>query len=362
MNDAVNSSNRNPPNINNLPPTNSKGGVNTNMEIPSIGFSNQDFLTRFEDDQLEDEMNHAFSAADNPIVPAPREQLACIGEKELMDISKTNPWFHPSYLGVFIAIMTEILQLERINQFNEAQIERDSRGRMVDMAKNMSTLTKLLYQNQAQEKFIEAMSCFLSAGISTGQLVDTIRNYGRASQEVNKDITDKTNEIKALEDKIKSGHGVFDPPQNPTQQQLTDFHNKQDAILKNPQPNEPLHIAKARTDLATAKQDLAKMENSLHKADAIRQKEYQMNQLSQLRGDIMKQIVQGTTSSITGIIKLEEGRIDALKQLLEGYNQALHKFNELATRAAESAATRVDKTTETITQTVRTGFQAQHYR
>jgi hypothetical protein len=96
---------------------------------------------------------------------------------------KSNPWFNPSFLANFNAIMGELFNLNSKSRFLEAKLEIKGGQIELAIAKDKSEATKSATDARVAAKQIEAFAAFAQAAISFGSMAQTANNSVKARKE-----------------------------------------------------------------------------------------------------------------------------------------------------------------------------------
>jgi len=259
----------------------------------------------------------ANAQADNPKLSRPRTVAEILaGLHQVIEDGKAgNPWFNVSYLAVFNSLMNELMNSQRKNRFMEAQTAIKAAKTTLLIAKENSELTKAYHDAQAAEKMTEAIASFLNAGVSGASLVAMNRNVGRGNARAEQEIKDQEAHIKNLEAGGGTGVGT----------------NK--AKVKKQTDPEALN---------TAQEQLRRMKADKN-SQAFQYARYYNEQTSAL-SQMMTQSINGASALVQAGIKTEEGHIDALKQMNEGYLQILRTYADNSAKARDEAQQSFDKT------------------
>lgn len=279
------------------------------------------------------------TTADQPN-PYPPKKVSSETIKDTLKELKKSSWFAPTFLATFIAVMQDIANYERLTHLQEGQIEIKMRDYLFQLAKTTSELTKALYEKQSYEKVIEAFSNFASAAVSGVQFVQSTRNLGVATKKVEDRITAKQNEIQTEKDHQRGVITTDEPDSVKRQQKLTELEQRgySDKVKK-------------------LEKQLANMEDS-RDSDIQRQLQHE-DETTRHFSDTLKQTIQGVGAFIQSRIKLEEGEIESLKQLTEGYIQAFNKYSETSARARDDAKQAFDREYDFTNRIVESSFKLQ---
>ena len=290
-----------------------------------------------------------------PKIPVADEKI--IGDflaKEVASFQKENPWLKPSFIGAYSKVLFEILELQRKTQFTEAQMEVKIRVKLFEMAKSSAELSKLITNTQAIEKMTSAISSFVTAGVQTVTAIQTVQNYGKASETVDKRIAEakqkvvdkinegKTNTIKAGEvipDKIPQDTKL---PSNATPKQIDKFIEDNKAAPKTAE------LKKMETDL----DNLVKS-----RPESIQREVSHMDQYTNMIKDALKSTIDGATGVIQATVTLKRAVMEEEKGLLDGHMQALNKFSETTSKAQADEKAKGEKTSEILDRALQSNTQ-----
>ncbi len=280
----------------------------------------------------------AVTGADQPHLYPPK-LLSSEEANEAINKLKEVQWFSPSFLANFIAVMQEIANYERLNQFQDSMAEVKMRDYLFQLAKATSDLTKQLYEQQSAEKMAEAFSSFTSAFISGVQFVATVKNFGDSTAKVEKKINEKKRELNtAIEKEFNEGR-VSAGNTLPTQQtmQLPQPGPARDQAIADYRANEPNKPPKVKE----LEKELKKMENS-RESDILQWLHHEDQKMNSIT-EALKHTITAVKEIYVSKIKLQEGEIDSLKQLLEGFIQAFNKYLETLSRGRDDAKAAFDR-------------------
>jgi hypothetical protein len=279
----------------------------------------------------ERQLDYSEVESDNPKAPPPKGEMLT-DEEQTVEEFKANLWFAPSMLASFINAVNQLLQMQKEQQFKEAQNELIMRDRLFEMAKSSGALARELMNNQAQEQIVQAVASFATAAISVGQAVQTVRNVGAAEREVkaNKEINDRlANQQKRVDDAQKN----LDKLQNENNVAASD--SEADLTSK-------VGDAKAK-DILNARKELDKEQQKLDELQSERRRDILTRQqhkdgLTQTLTDVYKSTINGVQGVLLANIKWDSGVKEELQKILDGFIQAMNKYSETTTKSRDDAA------------------------
>lgn len=281
---------------------------------------------------------------DKPTLAAPDAALTSDASlQQAVETLKANPWFLPSFLSAFNAIMYELLQTQKQIQFNESNMELYVRQKLYDLAQTNAELSKQITDNQAFEKLVQAVAAFATAALTAYNLVETTKNMGEATSKVENDIKNQRSQLDKAkfaelnkDPETKAKIGVIDEPINPSADQIA---KREKALSEVVDKNKDYQYKS--DEVKREQKKLDELEGS--KETKIYEKERMLSTLSQMKGEALKQAVQAVSGVLTAQITFERGRMEESKGLNEGAIQALNKFSETTTKARDDAKGNFDK-------------------
>lgn len=300
-------------------------------------------MTKGERDQLEKELTQLI---DNPLyVPPPKPRA------DLSDTTaaiNTNPALRfPSFIGSFAAIIREILREQAKIGYTEA-----IRGADITRATNVSNvsgaaLQKQITMTQANEKLVQAIASFVSAGVSIISFMDTAKSAGKAQKEVEEQIdlaSKQAPKSKVQAEALEDPHAFLagDKPGVVTSKTKLDkalddpeFKTKWDKAQDNLDMMEKLKTetkAKAKADEKNLDELL---QNKVRKVD---DRERTLNQLVHMKGEAMKSLVQAVSGVMTASITMDRAVLEEIKGINDAMIQTLNKYSETTMKQHDAAA------------------------
>ncbi|WP_042280603.1 hypothetical protein [Candidatus Protochlamydia sp. R18] len=278
---------------------------------------------------------------------------------------KSNPFFNPSFLANFQSIMDELLNLQRNTHYLEAQVELKQRALIITISTTQSELTKALYDSRAEEKMIEAITSFVQAGIAGLSLAQTWANTGiargNAQKTVDNNISHERSLMRSAEDKkaalatekagIENRPLVGTDPNNMTPRPYT---NAEKTRLK--------EIEKENTALdkkiAKHQENIQEFEKPGYFRQVLESERQILNTQTQFKNEILKNIVNGISQSLQAGLISEQGAIDSLKTMNDGYLDVLRKYADSTAKSRDEAKADFDKTLDFVNKIVDSVFKA----
>lgn len=280
----------------------------------------------------------AVTTPDQPNI-FPLRQFSSEATDEATKQLKETSWLSTTFLAAISALINGMAHYETLNFLSQAKLETKLRDYIFQMAKSNSELTKALYEKQSEEKRMEAFNHFASATISAVQFVQTMKNKGVGTKKVDDDIAkNKT----ALEQQGLKDAGV------------TTGDNQQEIQRK---VNDYAALGQKSDEYKALEKKISKME--LKRDGLIEQQIDREDRKTQNVSDTIKQTVQGIGSLIQSGIKSEQGQIDALKQLQDGFIQAFTKYSDTSAHERDSAQSGFERYYDFITRLVDSVFRYQ---
>ncbi len=243
----------------------------------------------------------------------------------------SNPFFNPSFLANFASIMDELLNLKRDTSYLEAQVELKARELTIAITTTQSELTKMIAEAQAAEKMVEAITSFIQAGVAAISLAQTWGNAATARKDAEATLAkDKQLEQKNLDevtkkrdDLLRGPNGVATDP-NAIQQRnppLTAQEKKQ--------------VEQYNKEIAGHEKSLQNMDRPEYLRQLINTRTQELNLQSDLKQQIVKNVVAGAGSAIQSGIISERGSLEALKVMNDGYLDLLRKYGDSTSRSKD---------------------------
>ncbi|CUI15982.1 hypothetical protein PNK_0345 [Candidatus Protochlamydia naegleriophila] len=243
----------------------------------------------------------------------------------------SNPFFNPSFLANFSAIMDELLNLKRDTSYLEAQVELKARELTIAITTTQSELTLMIAQAQAAEKMVEAITSFIQAGVAAISLAQTWGNAATARKDAEKTLAaDKKIEqqnldkVKAQRDEIEQRSPVVSTDPNGVQ-------------TRNPPltPADEKKLAQYDKEIAGHEKSLQNMDRPEYLRQLINTRTQELNLQSDLKQQIVKNVVAGAGSAIQSGIIAERGSLEALKVMNDGYLDLLRKYGDSTARSKD---------------------------
>lgn len=261
------------------------------------------------------------SSPGGPIPPAPTAPDGPAGQQPAV---KGNPWFNPSFLASFNAVMSEIMQLQKKTAYEEAQSSLKESQNILAMAETSASLTVKIGETQAAQKMVEAITSFASAGVSMVGTLQTMKNSVRAGAEVDAEQPQLQRNITAAQtnlDEKRAALALIDEPEELILAEAPPAVNP--ARL---QAQQAVEEAQTRLTTATGKRQ-----------EAVYQKTTQINQITQMQTETMKQVIQGTNAMIQAGFSTEQAALEASKTMVEAYQNMLRNLMDNSIKARDSA-------------------------
>lgn len=279
--------------------------------------------------------------SDKPRISIPDpEKISDPNIKKAAELLKTQRWLAPSFIAAFTAVMFELLQLQKEVRYKEADIELLVRQELFELAKSNAHLAKLITDSQAWEKLVQAVSSFVSAAVTTVNMIETTKNIGKASTEIADEIKNKKTQ---LAEAMKT--------ENPQGVSVANNIQDIDDIVRNSSGYK--YTSKQVTDL----QDTLKQLESNREYN-ISNKERMYSQISSMRGEALKATIQGVTQVLTASITFDRGRMEEMKGLNEGMMQSFNKFSETSAKARDDAKAMYDRFADFLARIIDSVFKA----
>ena len=271
---------------------------------------------------------------------------------------KENPWFTPSFLVQFTSVIYELLLLQKNVRFNEAQVEMKVRKELFELAKSNAELQQLITNTQAFEKLVQAVASFVNAGLSAVNLIETTKNLGEARESIEKDITDAKEALtvakaKELEAEKKSKVKVEELPATATPKEREDRLEKLGAAIK---ADDVKDYEYKSPEVKRAQAKLDDLETGRERI--ISQREQVRTQISQMRGQMLKQVIDAISGVLTANITWKRGELELWKGMQEGSIQSLNKFSETSSKARDDAKSMYDRFADFLAKIVDSVFKA----
>jgi uncharacterized linocin/CFP29 family protein len=304
------------------------GGTDATSETGYIktGASTRDQIEKSQAEPPPSQIN-----CDKPKLNAPLSNFT-LSANEVEKETKTNPWLANSYIAAFLAVMYEYMSQQSAIKWSDAERELSLRLQGLELATKSAIQTGEIAKLQAFEKMVQAISSFVTAGISGASAMETARNLGKAERYVNDKIKDhETNLKQAKETELKKT-----------------FPNDNDNEIKNKFDDPTTKYTS--NEVKEAQKKYNKTLSS--KEDEIRQRVNTANQISQATTEAFKQCIQGSSAAWQAQITLERGREEMIKGFMDGLIQALRTFRDTSSEAHSDAKQILDNVSSMISRTI----------
>lgn len=278
----------------------------------------------------------------SPRAPDPEKIREATLRKAIVKL-QSNPWLKPSFLSGFTAVMYLIFNLQKDARYQDAQVGINVRQKLYTLSESTAKLTRLITETQAEEKFVQAISSFVNAGLSTISAIETTRNLGNAAKTYDNEIAAQKKVVQEAKSGENPALAALEKKPGTTQKDLDDF------IRNDKKPDYTEKVKKAE-------EKLAKLEGD--RDQTIRQKEYSLNQVTQMKGEAAKQVVNAFSSFLQATITNERGISEEEKGLLEAAIQVLRTFEEKSTKSTDEAKQEIDRFVDLLTKMTDSTLQA----
>lgn len=269
-----------------------------------------------------------------------------------------NPFFAPSFAAAFAEVMLFIENQQKNTTFMEAQEGIRNYGKMMQMAQNNADLTILSAENQAQQTMLQAISLFVSATLSGLMSLKTMSSMGKSEQQAKEDYSKFKKQEKAElaqlqeEQKVLEGRGRTAVSDNP------------DDVLAAPPPaaseQNAARIKELKKQISEKEDSLAKLKANKNQwiKDQTRMHHDQDIQLINERLKILTSVTEALFKVLESSLERERGKIEALKQLNDGYMNILRTFMDNTSRYRDAANDNFNKLVDLLTQVIQMTFKA----
>lgn len=302
-------------------------------------------------------------------IPSPKAINRAAAKKEAADKAKApNPWMaNPSHLSALFVVLFKIQDLASETRLTEAEVKMLIDKFAVQVGMENAELAKKIKDLSADKEMVRAVGSFINAGVAAYQLSGVVG--AKAKAEAAKDaavkdkIDDQKNNIdtanKAMGDIRKTPEataaGIVNPPMaNPdTDQQAIAKLKAHGVALGVPGAGDAV-TAKA-TEYQKALDDRAKAETEINKLEHQGREEFRMalqheGQMAQLKGDIIKGLVEGSIGVTTSLYTKEEAEKDKSKVINDALTQLLNKFGDSTGKAKDDLQSQHDKVLQLLVQ------------
>jgi hypothetical protein len=269
---------------------------------------------------------------------------------------KDKEWFSSitPFLSTFLSAMFDLLDVEGEIFYKEAMNELDNRGQLMEFAKSSAELAKLLQDNKAQEHRVQAYASFGSAAVSGFQFMQTTRNLGTAKREVEAEIATQKSEVLKLE---RNGAG-FTLGSDGKKWTRNEVEVPEEVINDSVTRYKTTDDYKNNRDLIKQQKVWDKLEEN--KSTNINQKTHHLDEMSRHIGDGIKQTLQGVQGLLQATIATDTGVKEAMKIMIDGFTQALNKYNETTTKSRDDARANHERFIEFMNRIITAAYKAQH--
>lgn len=306
----------------------------------AAGFSTQDSMSIIgkNNNQLGAAFDINVVSGSEPQIAIPNSQLA--NSQEAVKAAASNPWFKPSFLASFLVVMMEVAKSQKQGHYLEAQLGIQGNKLTLALAQNQADLTIASYALQAQEKQVEAIASFMNAAVSAATIVANHRNIGAGKREAQADT--RAARAKADEADV-AAYGVKDPSK-PGGRDVSGVSTDPDKIKD---LQDKATASKKHADKMEASEDQRAFDHTTR-----------LNQTTQNQMQMVTQMINGTSSLIQASIKIQEGQIEAQKQMNDAYMQLMRTYTDNAFKNADEFQQNLSNTLDFIMKIVDSDFRA----
>ena len=286
----------------------------------------------------------------SPRAPDPEKIREATLRKAIVKL-QSNPWLKPSFLSGFTAVMYLIFNLQKDARYQDAQVGINVRQKLYALGESTAKLTRLITETQAEEKYIQAISSFVNAGLAVINLAETTKNVGTANKQITDEINAKKKELHDVKMKENPDLKVLDMPKRDPSKSQEDHMKEIDAWMKTKDKD-----FKYSPEVEKLEKQLQNMEES--KQSNISRRETTLSQISQTRGEAAKQVVNAFSSFLQASITTDRAIAEEEKGLLEAAIQVLRTYEEKSTKSADEAKQEIDRFVDILTKMTDSTLQA----
>lgn len=264
------------------------------------------------------------------------EQAGSTPLKEVMG----NPWFAPSFLSSFHEAMLVLERLMSKIRRRETELDIAAREKMHELQQTEAKLVEALYAQQSREKMLEAAGQFASAATSAVQ-------FFAVAQHTNQALTKAQNANPDRTTRIAEGHDVYE-------------HNKAEITrLRREIADNPPDVDNLRNQLNGYLQANEPHQKLLDKQEkAVMHEIQQFQQQLQPVAEMIRSSIHGVVQTLSANVKLQEGTIEAIKQLVEALMQAMRTISENAAHSRDEERNSFSQLIEWIKRVTDSSTQA----
>jgi hypothetical protein len=285
---------------------------------------------------------------DAPELPIPTAKAVRISEvkKAITKELENNPAFTgKNYLGMLVAKYFEYMKNMSETRFNESQMAQLVERYIFELGKENAEFAKLLKDQAATKEFINAVNHFVNAGISFIQFGVTLKERGAARREAGEDPS------------IKPQKEHYDKTLKEKNEQLKELNEQCGAADRNPQQALTDEQKRAKTERQKVQSDVEEFEKKKVEVQAKEDELYHRILQQKARESdpfmqALKSLSEASARVATGLVTLEEGKIEKNKIMNETILQVLNKLDDGIRKSKDDLQAQVDKILQSLTQTI----------
>lgn len=272
---------------------------------------------------------------DSPDIPKPK------GAENVLRLT-ANEWFNVSFMAVFTTVMAELASTLSKIRFEEGLEVIKARVMEAAIAFGKAELIKEAAHLEAQKEIAQAVTSFVTAGMSAVTLVMTAMAMNNAKNDPN---------VKAAENKMK---GMIDENVKPPPPLVAVFQNQASTdskmgnfkdFMKNPDDPKYANIVKSEAykDYKAAE---ANYNQKLHTQEQTEQSKVRSVE------QVIRGLAEGSGAAARATFTEAKGGVDALIQMFELYGKVLQDFANTSQKARDDLSAAFNECIRALKETV----------
>ncbi len=281
-----------------------------------------------------------------PPIPTPKDvRNEDLRTRILKGLIGSNPAYTgKNYLGILMIKYGDYLDNVSKTRLNESKLEQTIQEFKFKLGIENANFAKTLKDFAAQKEFIAAIGHYVNAAVSFIQIGASVHQRGAAKREAAKSVEaekqgpqKKLDDLTAERDALQGQTGDFAAGSPEEQQQLT-------------------RIADKDKEIALAQKDLNLIKHKEDKAYKweLQQREKTVDNLFQA----FKGLTDGATRFASGLVTLEEGKLEKAKGVNEALLQVLSKLDDDLRKSRDELLGQLDKFFQGLGQLVSDSVRA----
>lgn len=285
-------------------------------------------------------------------LPADRAQI--VGDKLNRSFEETkattggNPFFNPSFATAYFAIMSEVTKSQIGAKFMEYMTAIAGSKMSFEIGKTNAELTKQEYYLRAYQALSEAITAFVSAGISVVSLINSFATAKLAENKHKDDVKKLEADIKAQDKELQTirtnSNIVLDQQTSPTPQNLKNAGMQKDALDAYEQGYNKMEKMQERLDYLKSGKGM--QENIMNHSRTI-------GDQIKMGGDAASQFNQGVGKLFSSMYDFALADVKSTMEMNNAILGVLRNFIENSMKARDDMSNAIGQTIENMERNIR---------